>query len=123
MLEHMHDLAARQADFSFETTLAGRAYAGWLASLRMSGYRVFLYYYWLNSPELAIRRVALRVQSGGHFVPDDTVRQRYTRSVRNFFTLFRPIADHWEVYDNSNGLRILMGMGSPGEELVGDEDL
>ena len=123
MLEHMRELAERRVDFSFETTLAGRAYASWLASLRATGYEVYLYYFWLRSPELAITRVAQRVQAGGHFVPDDTIRQRYGRSVRNFFTLFRPIADVWEVYDNSNGLRILLGMGSPDEELIGDEEL
>lgn len=54
MLDHLRELAARRADFSFETTLAGRAYAGWLTELKATGYQVHLYYYWLNSPEPAI---------------------------------------------------------------------
>src|SRR5687768_16769644 len=73
MLDQLNDLAARRADFAFETTLAARTYAGWLETLRATGYEVYLYYYWLDRPDLAIARVAARVRSGGHFVPDDTI--------------------------------------------------
>ena len=121
MLTQLDELVKERADFAFETTLAARTYAGWLAKLRVTGYQVFLYYYWLNSPDLAIQRVAARVQSGGHFVPDETIRQRYARSVRNFFELYQPVCDWWEVYDNSYGQRALLGLGSPGEELIQDE--
>jgi predicted ABC-type ATPase len=121
MLQQLDDLATRREDFAFETTLAARTYAGWLESLRATGYVVHLYYYWLRAPEMAISRVAVRVQQGGHFVPDDTIRQRYARSVRNFFELYRPVCDWWEVYDNSYGQRTLLGLGSADEELIGDE--
>lgn len=120
MLTQLDELVAERADFAFETTLAARTYASWLAKLRVTGYEVYLYYYWLRSAELAITRVAERVRSGGHFVPDDTVRQRYSRSVRNFFELYRPIADVWEVYDNSDYERILLGFGDPTDELIAD---
>lgn len=103
MLEHLHRLAAAKRSFAFETTLAARTYANWLAGLRRDGYAVHLFYYWLESPELAITRVANRVRSGGHHVPDETVRRRYSRSVRNFLELYRPVVTTWQVYDNSNG--------------------
>jgi len=123
MLDRLNDLAARREDFAFETTLAARTYAGWLESLRAVGYDVYLYYYWLDSPDLAIARVAARVQSGGHFVPADTVRQRYARSIRNFFELYRKLAVVWDVYDNSYGQRTLVAFGSTDvEELVVDEE-
>jgi predicted ABC-type ATPase len=89
--------------------------------LRATGYEVYLYYYWLRSPELAITRVAQRVEAGGHFVPDDTIRQRYSRSVRNFFELYRPVSDVWEVYDNTYGQRALVAFGSTDDELIVDE--
>ncbi len=103
MLEHMRNLAAARRSFAFETTLAARTYAGWLGELGRDGYAVHLFYYWLESPELAIDRVAIRVRSGGHHVPDDTIRRRYSRSVRNFLDLYRPVVTTWQVYDNSNG--------------------
>lgn len=111
MLEQMNRLAEQRESFAFETTLAARTYAGWLEELRATGYEVYLFYYWLASPELAISRVAGRVQAGGHFVPDDTIRQRYSRSVRNFFDLYRPHADVWEVNENSFGDKRLIGCG------------
>jgi predicted ABC-type ATPase len=103
MLDHLRELAKARRSFAFETTLAARTYARWLEELRRDGYAVHPFYYWLDSPELAIRRVAERVRSGGHHVPDDTIRRRYSRSVRNFLELYRPVVTTWQVYDNSNG--------------------
>jgi len=112
MLEHLHELAAARQSFAFETTLSGRAYAPWLRQLARDGYAVHLFYYWLRSPDMAIRRVAERVRAGGHHVPDDTVRRRYTRSVRNFLELFRPVVTTWQVYDNSYGDRRLIAFNN-----------
>ena len=53
MLQQLDDLAAAKEDFAFETTLAARTYASWLGDLRVAGYEVYLYYYWLSSPDLA----------------------------------------------------------------------
>jgi predicted ABC-type ATPase len=101
MLEQMRDLAASRASFAFETTLASRTFAGFLSDLRDNGYYVRIYYFWLADPELAVARVALRVSRGGHHVPEDDVRRRYSRSIHNFFTLYRPLADLWEVYETT----------------------
>jgi len=120
LLAEMDELARQRADFAFETTLSARTYARWLADQRMTGYEVLLYYYWLSSPELAISRVAARVKSGGHFVPEADIRRRYARSVRNFLELYRPIADEWEVYDNTDGKRHLIAIGNPVDEAIDD---
>jgi predicted ABC-type ATPase len=103
VLEHLRDLAERRCSFAFETTLAGRTYADWLGKLRDEGYAVHLFYFWLRSADMAIERVAIRVRSGGHHIPDETIRRRYARSVRNFLELYRPVVATWQVYDNSNG--------------------
>lgn len=123
MLAWLDDLAEARRDFAFETTLAARTYASWLAKLKASGYEVYLYYYWLDSPDLAISRVAQRVQSGGHHIPEATIRQRYARSIKNFFELYCPIADWWEVYDNTYGLKELLAVGTPDDESIADPDL
>jgi predicted ABC-type ATPase len=108
MLERLHTLAAQRADFAFETTLAGRTLAGWLKSLRETGYAVHLVYFWLQSPDLAVLRVAERVKAGGHDVPEATIRQRYRRSLRNLFGLYQPVVTTWRVYDNTH-----MGTSQP----------
>lgn len=101
MLERLRELAERRESFAFETTLAARSYASLLRDWRDKGYFVRLYYFWVRSPDVAVARVAQRVRLGGHHVPEADIRQRYSRSIRNFFTLYQPLADLWQVYDNS----------------------
>jgi predicted ABC-type ATPase len=65
--------------------------------------------------ELALERVAKRVASGGHNIPEAVVRQRYERGVNNFFTIYLPLADRWVVYDNSGSEPRLVASGVNGE--------
>lgn len=37
----------------------------------------------------------------GNIVPDETIRRRYHAGPKNFFQLYRPLADSWRIYDNS----------------------
>jgi|SRR5208283_1381319 len=123
MLERLHVLAEQRANFAFETTLAGRSLAVWLRVLRSSGYTVDLVYFWLDSPDLAVSRVAQRVKMGGHNISETTIRQRYQRSIRNFFRLYRPIVNLWRVYDNSqHGHSELVASGDEmGNETISNE--
>jgi predicted ABC-type ATPase len=101
MLQRLRELADSRASFAFETTLASRSFAPWIAKLRQQGYLFHLIYLWLPSPDLAIKRVATRVRMGGHYVPDETVVRRHAGGLRNFFELYRPIADTWRCYDST----------------------
>lgn len=101
MLERMQDLRALGIDFAFETTLAARSFAPFLRDCKQRGYRVTLLYFWLQNAELAIQRVALRVASGGHSIPEETIRRRYDRGRRNLVELYLPLADNWMVFDNT----------------------
>jgi predicted ABC-type ATPase len=101
MLERLHALADKRADFAFETTLAGRTHATWLKGLRATGYHIELAYFWLASADLAVARVAERVRQGGHGIPEPTIRQRYGRSLRNLFRLYMPIVNHWQIFDTT----------------------
>jgi predicted ABC-type ATPase len=121
MLEYLRELAAARRSFAFETTLAARTYARWFGELKRDGYTVHLFYYWLDSADLAINRVAERVRAGGHHVPDDTIRRRYSRSVRNFLELYRPVVTTWQVYDNSNGRSRLIAFNNSFFDTVLDE--
>jgi len=121
MLNWMHTLARDRKDFAFETTLAARSYAVWLKELKQSGYEVYVYYYWLPSPEVAIERVRLRVERGGHHIPERDIRRRYSRSVWNFLNLYRDLADHWEVWNNTTSPRTLIALGK-GEQCIVDSD-
>ena len=102
MLGRLRELATKGENFAFETTLATRSYAPWLRELCQQGYRLHISFVWLRSPEMAIQRVRDRVVTGGHDIPEETIRRRYVKGVRNFFALYRPLASSWIVYDNSS---------------------
>lgn len=101
MIRRIRELARERADFAFETTLASRGFAPWLAELRKDGYLVHVIFLWLPSAGFAVDRVLGRVRMGGHDVPENVVRRRYGAGLRNFFELYQPLADTWRVYDNS----------------------
>lgn len=111
MLHRLKELAKEREDFAFETTLATRFYAKWLKTLQSNGYNIHLVFLWLNAPELAIERVAERVRAGGHNIPEQTIRRRYERGLKNFFGLYRPFVDSWEVLDVSEEAPIEVAIG------------
>ena len=102
MLNRLRQLGNEGKDFAFETTLASRSFAPWIGRLkRERGYRFHLFYLWLPSAEMAVARAAGRVRAGGHAVPPEDIRRRYRRGLSNFFQLYSPIADSWEMHENS----------------------
>lgn len=101
MLERIDRLAEAGTDFGFETTLAGKSWLPLLHKLRGMGYRLHLFFLWIPQPELALGRIRERVLSGGHSVPEDVVRRRFSRGLRNFFQIYAPVVDAWLVFDNS----------------------
>ena len=58
-------------------------------------------YFWLNTPDLAVERVKMRVAAGGHNIPEATIRRRYEAGIHNLFELYLPISDYWMITDNS----------------------
>jgi predicted ABC-type ATPase len=103
MLHRITELLATGVDFAIETTLATRSYVSLVHRARRMGFNVSLIYIWLNSPELALQRVAERVEKGGHNIPENVVKRRYYKGAHNLFHLFMPICDTWIVADNSLG--------------------
>jgi predicted ABC-type ATPase len=100
-LSRLEALAERRQDFAFETTLSGRTYLPFLRDWRQAGYQLILYFLWLPDVETALRRVAERVRKGGHAVPDEDVRRRFSRGITNLFRHYRPLLDVWMVFENS----------------------
>ena len=111
MLNRLHELAEQQETFAFETTLAAKHYAEWIKKLRNDGYRFQLIFLWLQSRDLAVRRVQERVNAGGHDVPEQVILRRHAAGLRNFWKIYQPLADAWAVYDNSRSEALLIAAG------------
>ena len=91
----------QKEDFAFETTLAGKTYLKLIRQLVLDGWRVDLYYLWLQSVNLSIERVAERVAHGGHNIPRDAIVRRYPRSVWNLLEHYAPLCSSITCMDNS----------------------
>jgi predicted ABC-type ATPase len=102
MLNRIKELIKEKETFAFETTLTTRSYINLLNEAKKHKYKIVLFYYWLNSVELALARIADRVKKGGHNIPKEVVIRRYERSLNNLVNLFMPISDVWYILDNSN---------------------
>jgi predicted ABC-type ATPase len=112
MLAEITRHAADGRNFAFETTLSGKTYARMIDTWRTNGYVVKLIFLALSSPDEAIARVAMRVQQGGHNIPIDTIRRRFTSGLLNFRETYRPRVDFWQLFDNSGDAPLLLEEGS-----------
>ena len=86
--------------FAFETTLGGHSIAFELMRALAFGRSVTIFYVGLASVELHLKRIAARVASGGHDIPEEKVRQRYAAGRTNLLAFIGTAA--WiRVWDNS----------------------
>ncbi len=122
MLMKINYLLGKKADFSIETTLATRSVVGIIKEARSLGYSVTILYFWLNSQELAIKRVKDRVAAGGHNIPEDVIRRRYLMGLQYFFDTYCPISDRWVLADNSKTPFTVVAEGSKGSTFIRDEE-
>ncbi len=111
MLNMIRTYVGRGQSFAFETTLSGRTYAGLIPQWQEQGYRVRLFFLTLPTPEVAIERVSKRAQTGGHSIPEETIRRRFYAGRRNFDTIYRELVDEWVLYDNTGDAPIRIDEG------------
>lgn len=123
MLRRIDELIELQEDFAIETTLATRSYVSLIKSVKSLGYKVTLIYIWLSSPLIAIQRVAERVKTGGHNIPQDVVVRRYRKGISNLFNLFMPVCDTWILADNTYGQLDLVARKEDFENVIENHEL
>ena len=115
MLQRIAELLNDGADFAIETTLATKTYRGLVQDAQQRGYSVTLVFFWLQSPELAIERVKLRVSEGGHNIPTDVIERRFKRGINYLVRVFTYAVNKWVVFDNSFGQHERIASGTLGE--------
>jgi predicted ABC-type ATPase len=103
MLERLSTLIREKTNFALETTLASRGYAQKIPLWRKSGYGISLIYLRLASVDEALRRVRLRVEAGGHDIPEEAIRRRFYKSIEYFDGIYKHIVDEWHVRDSLEG--------------------
>lgn len=91
---------AEHKDFTFETVLSTPRNLELLKKAKANDYFVRCYYILTSSPEINVMRVAARVYSGGHPVPEDKIRSRYDRALALVPELI-PVCDICNIFDNT----------------------
>lgn len=90
----------RGEDFVTETVFSHPSKLDLLREARDAGYETWVMHIGVEDADISVARVAHRVTSGGHNVPEDKIRERFDRSL----ILVREavhLADVGLVYDNS----------------------
>ena len=121
MVEKIHYLMRRKEDFSIETTLATRSLMRTIEEAKSNGYTVTLLYFWLESPEMAVSRVKERVSNGGHDIPENIIRRRYTMGLQYFFNDYCPACDRWILADNSRPPFSVIAEGNANDTVIRDQ--
>ena len=115
MLEEIHERVRNKKSFAFETTLSGRTYVKLLRECRNNGYHILLVFLSLPAADMAVARVAARVTQGGHNVPENDIRRRFTAGLKNFHDIYKNVVDAWILYDNSGNVPKVIERGENNE--------
>ncbi|MEX2306286.1 MAG: AAA family ATPase [Pirellulales bacterium] len=110
-------------DFIVETTLSGLTWRKYLRQARELGFEITIYFIYLDSADTCVARVTERVRCGGHGVPEQDIRRRFSRSLANFWNTYRKIADHWAIAYNPGGSPVEVAFGYQEDFAVTDETL
>ena len=118
MLNRINELIENGESFAFETTLSTRSYKQKVLFAQKNGYQVRLIYFWLDSIDLAIERVGIRVLEGGHNINEEVIKRRYLRGIKNLFEIYLPIVNKALIFDNSSGIPDLIFQKSEKEYII-----
>ena len=91
----------KEENFAFETTLSGLSYLQMMKDAKAAGYEITFFFVFLNSLELAKKRVTTRVSKGGYNISFDVIERRYTKGLDNL-SAYVNLSSDWYIYDNSN---------------------
>jgi predicted ABC-type ATPase len=93
-------LLEKKADFTFETVLSTGRNLRLLQKAKESGYTVQCVYVLTCNADINVARVKGRVREGGHDVPEDKIRSRYSKALLLLPQLIA-VCDTILIYDNS----------------------
>jgi predicted ABC-type ATPase len=108
VLQEIRKAILEQRSFCFETTLSGLGWQKTLEQAKASGFKVIIYFVFVDKIDISAKRIAKRVKEGGHNIPLKVLKRRTPRSFSNFWQTYRNLADDWYVFDNSRSMSKLI---------------
>ncbi|HKV39147.1 MAG TPA: hypothetical protein VJX67_08035 [Blastocatellia bacterium] len=77
------------------------------------GYRTAILFVYIASTEECIARIKQRLAHAGQFVPDADVIRRFTRSLDNFWNVYRQEVSEWTLFYNGGRSPVKVASGNP----------
>jgi len=111
-LLQIKDNIIQNKSFIIESTLAEKYLLKTIEQLMQQKYRINIIFLFLQNIDESILRIKIRVQKGGHDVPQEDIKRRYKRSIVNFWTLYKNKADRWKIYYNGKDFPIPIAIGA-----------
>jgi predicted ABC-type ATPase len=99
-LQTLGEYRSQKTSCVCESTLSGLTMRNFIASAQQAGYSIDIAFLFVDSADACVARVAERVRKGGHNVPESDIRRRFTRSLCNFWRIYRELADNWVLIYN-----------------------
>ncbi len=120
--KQLKDLIQSDSDFIIESTLSGKSLISRLKKLKQNGFKIIILYVFLGNIKMAIERVRIRVEEGGHHIPKKDITRRYSRSINNFWYIYKNIADEWQIFYNGDDNVIQTALGFKEQFQIIDEE-
>ena len=115
--ERLRELClTERRSFTFETVLSTERNLDLLIRAKADGYYIESVFIFTVNPELNVFRVTSRVLSGGHSVPTEKIRNRYTKSLANIPKLIM-LSNVFRLVDNTDKPEILFVKDNTGAQV------
>jgi len=103
--------------FTYETVMSHESKVDFIKKAKENDYRVYLYFIATEDPEINISRVNVRVAQHGHFVPPETIRDRYYKSLGLLKNAVKNSSRAY-IWDNSGSTSLLIAEITNGVDVM-----
>lgn len=100
------NLLKNAISFSFESVMSHHSKLDEIKEAKLLGYKIYLYFICLDSPNVNISRVRNRVLKGGHNVDTEKIISRYHNTLDQLLPALK-LADRAYLFDNSNDMILI----------------
>lgn len=108
-LRMQNECFQKEVSFHRETTFSSREIIKNIKKALSLNYKVTIYYVHVANVDIALNRVAMRVEKGGHGISEEDVVRRFTRSVENLIDVIKTLPVSVNFYDNTHSAPQIIG--------------
>jgi predicted ABC-type ATPase len=109
-----YNIMKKGVTFTFETVMSHVSKIDFINEANKKGFKVYLYFIATEDPKINLERVKLRVEKGGHDVPDEKVRSRYYNTLDLLFDAVKPCYRSF-IFDSTKAIKLVASVNPSGE--------